>query len=389
MWPLHLLHRPRSPKSHYPIREAYSPAMPQHAFNDQNAKHIRLWLLICAGMVFVMVALGGATRLTESGLSMVEWQPLNVLPPLSETAWRQEFENYQKYPEFQKINSWMAVEDFKNIFWLEYIHRLWGRLIGLVFAIPFFYFLGTRRVQGQFAWTLAGLLALGGAQGLLGWFMVASGLVDRPDVSQYRLAAHLVLAFTVYGLLIWVALGVRPDTEPDNSARHHDTTTVRLALATALAVLLAVTSGAFVAGLNAGLIYNTFPLMDGQMIPDGLYDLSPWYMNWFENIMTVQFNHRVLGIVLACLVTLMWWRIKQAGHTGQIKFVADCVFAMAFVQAGLGITTLLMAVPLPLALAHQTGALILFTLSVIIARMLRPASSSTMAQIPMPASSST
>jgi cytochrome c oxidase assembly protein subunit 15 len=322
--------------------------MQQHAFNDQNAKHIRLWLLICAGMVFVMVVLGGATRLTESGLSMVEWQPLNILPPLSETAWRQEFEKYQKYPEFQKVNSWMAVEDFKNIFWLEYIHRLWGRLIGLVFAIPFFYFVGTRRVQGQFAWTLAGLLALGGAQGLLGWFMVASGLVDRPDVSQYRLAAHLVLAFT-------------------------DTTTVRLALATALAILLAVTSGAFVAGLNAGLIYNTFPLMDGQMIPDGLYDLSPWYMNWFENIMTVQFNHRVLGIVLACLVTLMWWRIKQAGHTGQIKFVADCVFAMAFVQAGLGITTLLMAVPLPLALAHQTGALILFTLSVIIARMLRPA----------------
>ncbi|MDG2319322.1 MAG: COX15/CtaA family protein [Rhodospirillaceae bacterium] len=347
--------------------------MPQHAFNDQNAKHIRLWLLICAGMVFIMVVLGGATRLTESGLSMVEWQPLNILPPLSETAWQQEFEKYQKYPEFQKVNSWMAVEDFKNIFWLEYIHRLWGRLIGLVFAIPFFYFVATRRVQGQFAWTLAGLLALGGAQGLLGWFMVASGLVDRPDVSQYRLAAHLVLAFIVYGLLIWVALGVRPDTEPDKSARHHDTTTVRLALATALAVLLAVTSGAFVAGLNAGLIYNTFPLMDGQMIPDGLYDLSPWYMNWFENIMTVQFNHRALGIVLACLVTLMWWRIKQAGHTGQIKFVADCVFAMAFVQAGLGITTLLMTVPLPLALAHQTGALILFTLSVIIARLLRPA----------------
>lgn len=344
--------------------------MTQTILNDRDARNIRLWLLICAGMVFVMVVLGGATRLTESGLSMVEWQPLTLLPPLTDAEWQAEFENYQQYPEYQKVNSWMAVEDFKNIYWLEYFHRLWGRLIGVVFALPFFYFLATRRVEGRFAWTLGGLLVLGGAQGVLGWFMVASGLVDRPDVSQYRLAAHLVLAFIVYGLLIWVALGVRGERDTEPPPHPNDAITSRLALGVSLAVLLVVVSGAFVAGLNAGLIYNTFPLMDGQIIPDGLYDMAPWYLNWFENVMTVQFNHRMLGILLTCLVFYTWWRITRAGHTGRTKSLADAYLAMVCIQAGLGISTLLLVVPLWLALAHQTGALVLFTLSVIIARRL-------------------
>ncbi len=346
--------------------------MTQPALIDRTARHIRLWLLICAGMVFIMVVLGGATRLTESGLSMVEWRPLTLLPPLSDAGWQAEFENYQQYPEFQKVNSWMTVEDFKGIYWLEYIHRLWGRLIGVVFAVPFFWFLLTRQVQGQFAWVLAGLLVLGGAQGVLGWFMVASGLVDRPDVSQYRLAAHLALAFAVYGLLIWVALGVKSSDDQSIPAKQADVVSMRLSLLAALAVLLVVTSGAFVAGLNAGLIYNSFPLMGGQIVPDGLYDLSPWYVNWFENVMTVQFNHRVLGILLVCFAGYIWWRIRRADYERPVRFVADALLVMVLIQAGLGIATLLLVVPLLLALAHQAGALVVFTLAVVMARMMHP-----------------
>lgn len=340
----------------------FSPSAP-------DAKRIRLWLLICAGMVFIMVVLGGATRLTESGLSMVEWQPLTILPPLTDEEWAAEFENYMQYPEYQKVNSWMEVEDFQEIYWLEYSHRLWGRLIGMVFALPFFWFVFTGRARGRLAWTLGGLLVLGGSQGVLGWFMVASGLVDRPDVSQYRLAAHLGLAFVVYGLLIWVALGIRSQDDPEQLKPDPDPVIARLALGAALAVLLVVMSGAFVAGLNAGLIYNTFPLMDGQIIPDGLYEMTPWYANWFENIMTVQFNHRLLGVTLVLLIAATWWRMRASEASEQVRTLANGFLGMAFVQAGLGISTLLLVVPLWLALLHQTGALILFTLGVTIARL--------------------
>jgi len=342
-------------------------------FTVRKPHEIRLWLLICAAMVFVMVILGGATRLTGSGLSMVEWQPLTILPPMSDSDWQSEFKNYQKYPEFQKINFWMTVDDFKSIFWLEYIHRLWGRLIGVVFAVPFFCLLVSRQVQGNLVWTLAGLLVLGGGQGLLGWLMVASGLIDRPDVSHYRLAAHLILAFVVYGLLIWVALGIRGADDQLEERPHHHTAIGRLALGVTLTTLLVVMSGALVAGLNAGFIYNTFPLMDGEIIPNGLYDMSPWYQNWFENIMTVQFNHRILGIILAGLVAFTWWRIKRTNPSHQMSLISNLFLAAGFIQVGLGISTLLFIVPFSLALAHQTGALILFTLSVIIARMMHPA----------------
>lgn len=341
--------------------------------SNADARHIRLWLLICAGMVFAMVILGGATRLTESGLSMVEWNPLTILPPMNDAEWAAEFENYQQYPEYQKVNSWMTVDDFKEIYWLEYLHRLWGRLIGLAFAVPFFWFVFTKRAQGRLAWTLGGLLVLGGAQGILGWFMVASGLVDRPDVSQYRLAAHLGLAFVVYGLLIWVALGVRgKDDMPEQPPPEPDPKIATLALAASLATFLVVISGAFVAGTNAGFIYNTFPLMDGQIIPEGLYDLTPWYANWFENIMTIQFNHRVLAILLVIFVAATWWRIRNSKATPDIQKLANAFVIMVLLQAALGIATLLMVVPLWLALAHQTGALILFTLGVTIARLLHP-----------------
>lgn len=338
--------------------------------NSDDARLIRIWLLVCAAMVFAMVVLGGATRLTESGLSMVEWKPLTVLPPMNEAEWAAEFDAYQQYPEYQKVNSWMTVEDFKEIYWLEYTHRLWGRLIGVAFALPFFWLLYTGRARGRLAWTLGGLLVLGGSQGVLGWYMVASGLVDRPDVSQYRLAAHLLLAFVVYGALIWVAMGLRGSQSPPLPGNIR---AARYALAASFCVLVVVTSGAFVAGTNAGFIYNTFPLMEGQIIPDGLYDLSPWYLNWFENIMTIQFNHRLLAILLVAFIAVTWWTVRKSVTDEIARKLTNATLAMAGVQAGLGIATLLLVVPLWLALMHQAGALILFTLTVTIARRLYPA----------------
>ena len=335
-----------------------------------HGRAVAWWLVICAAMVFAMVMLGGATRLTESGLSMVEWKPLTVTPPLTEEQWLTEFQNYQQSPQFQKKNSWMTVDDFKGIFWLEYLHRLWGRLIGIVFAVPFLWFLYKRAVDRALAWKLAGLFVLGGAQGALGWFMVASGLQDRPEVSQYRLAAHLFAALILYGLLIWVALD-RFRTLQSDAPQQHDQTLARLALGIAGAVLLVAVSGAFVAGLDAGLIYNTFPLMEGQLIPDGLFALNPWHANLFENVMTVQFNHRVLAVALVILIVGAWLHARRLALRAPARLMMHAVLAMAFVQAVLGISTLLLVVPLPLALAHQTGALTLFTFALCLAHSLR------------------
>jgi cytochrome c oxidase assembly protein subunit 15 len=318
-------------------------------------------------MVFLMVVLGGATRLTESGLSMVHWKPLHILPPLNDREWAEEFAAYQQFPEYQKKNTWMSVDDFKQIFWLEYTHRLWGRAISVVFFVPFMIFLWRGWVDRPLAWKLAGLFALGGAQGVLGWYMVASGLVDRPDVSQYRLAAHLVTAFVCFGLIIWVALDLfrRAGLWPQASAEPALVRLSRWWLGLTLFALLVVTSGAFVAGLDAGRGYNTFPLMDGQLIPDDLFAESPWYLNWFENHMTVQFNHRILAMTLTAMIALLWLRSRPHPVAPSTRTTLNALLAMIFVQAGLGILTLLFVVPIPLALAHQTGAQIVFVLVVV------------------------
>jgi len=336
---------------------------------SSHTRAMAWWLVICAAMVFAMVVLGGATRLTESGLSMVEWKPLTILPPLNDAQWQAEFQNYQQTPEYQIKNNWMTVDDFKEIFRLEYIHRLWGRVIGMVFALPFLWFLYRRAVDRSLGWKLAGLFVLGGAQGALGWFMVASGLQDRPDVSQYRLAAHLITAFILYACLVWVALDLFARLRP---ARPGTCTTLeRLSLWLMPFVLLVVTAGAFVAGLDAGLIYNTFPLMEGQLIPRGLFAMSPWYLNIFENIMTVQFVHRVVAIALLIYICAMWFVARTSTLTARSNALMNAVTIMVFIQAGFGIATLLLVVPLPLALAHQSGALILLTLAVCLAHSLR------------------
>ena len=324
-----------------------------------QTRAIAWWLVICAAMVFVMVVLGGATRLTESGLSMVEWKPLTLTPPLSDEAWATEFQHYRQTRQFEKVNSWMTVEDFKGIYWLEYLHRLWGRVIGMVFLLPFLWFLHKRAIEGSLARKLAGIFVLGGLQGALGWFMVASGLQDRPDVSQYRLAAHLFTALILYALLIWTALDLfgRPRVSEDRGF-------AQLTRVVAGFVLFVMVSGAFVAGLDAGKIYNTFPLMDGKLVPSDLYPVGATSV--FEDIKTVQFDHRVLALTLVALVIFTWFRARA-------RKLAHAMLAVVFVQASLGISTLLTAVNIHLALTHQAVALTLFTLALCLAHNARAA----------------
>jgi len=332
-----------------------------------SSRAIAWWLVVCAAMIFVMVVLGGATRLTESGLSMVEWKPLHVLPPLNEAQWQEEFTAYQASPEYRLKNAGMALHDFKKIYWFEFTHRLWGRLIGLAFALPMLWFIARGAVNRPLMLKLGGLFVLGGLQGALGWFMVASGLVDRPDVSQYRLAAHLSLAFAVYGLIVWVALDLFADGKPP-SRPPPDPVVRRIAAILPFFALIVIGAGAFVAGINAGLIYNTFPLMDGNVIPEDLYAMQPWYMSAFEDATTVQFNHRVLAIAFVLLAGFTWWRGRQNASPA-----LNAMMGMTLIQASLGISTLILQVPLGLALAHQAGALMLFTTTIWFAHTQRPA----------------
>jgi len=316
------------------------------------------WLLLCAGMVLAMVLIGGITRLTESGLSIVEWQPLvGTIPPLGDADWQALYQKYQTSPQFAQVNRGMTLAEFKGIFWWEYVHRLWGRLIGLVFALPFLWFLARRRISRAQAWKLGGIFALGGAQGAMGWYMVASGLVDRPEVSQYRLTAHLGLALLIYALLLWTAWGLRgasPSTAAAAALRRD---------ATVLLVLVTVTvlAGGFVAGLDAGLIYNTFPLMEGRLVPPDYLATEPWWRDVFENRATVQFHHRLLGIASLVAAAVLAWRALGAETPRPVRRAAVALAHIAALQVALGVATLLLVVPVPLAALHQAGAMALFT----------------------------
>jgi cytochrome c oxidase assembly protein subunit 15 len=316
---------------------------------------VALWLMLCAAMVFAMVLIGGITRLTESGLSIVEWQPLmGAVPPLSEADWQALFEKYRQSPQFRQVNQGMTLAEFKTIFWWEYIHRLWGRLIGVAFLGPFLWFLQRRAVSGALAWKLAGIFALGGLQGAMGWYMVESGLVDRPEVSQYRLTAHLALALLIYALLLWTAWGLRGERRATAAGLKRG--------ASALLVLIALTilMGGFVAGLDAGLVYNTFPLMEGRIVPPDYLSTGPWWRDPFENRATAQFHHRVLAEATVIAAVLFAWRAWAAAP---VRGLAAALALVALLQAGLGVVTLLLTVPLPLAALHQAGALVLFTLA--------------------------
>ena len=321
---------------------------------------IAAWLFTMAAMILVMVSIGGITRLTGSGLSIVEWRPLmGSLPPLSDVEWTRIFSLYQTSPQYQEVNTGITLSGFKAIFWWEWVHRFWGRLIGVVFFLPFLWFLLRRQIGLTLAPRLAFLFVLGGAQGVLGWYMVQSGLVDIPEVSQYRLAAHLVLALALYVALLWTGLQLRhpePETTPDRRLAGMRA----WAVTTLVLVSVTILSGAFVAGTDAGFTYNTFPLMDGALVPAG-YLPQPWYTSPFEDIATIQFHHRVLAIVSLCVAIATWWRSRWIVLVQRARRVANGLLIMVCLQVALGISTLVLAVPVSLAAAHQAGAVLLLT----------------------------
>jgi cytochrome c oxidase assembly protein subunit 15 len=320
----------------------------------RDDRAIALWLVGCCAMVFAMVVIGGITRLTQSGLSIMEWAPISgALPPLNEAEWQRLFALYQQIPEYQEINRGMTLAEFKGIFWWEWVHRLWGRLIGVVFLAPFLWFLCRGRIRRGLAPRLALIFALGAAQGGLGWFMVASGFTERVDVSQYRLVAHLALALAIYAAMLWTALGLLGSAERWPVERR-----LRPHLSLALGFLVAtIAMGGFTAGLHGGLVYNSFPLMGGEIAPSDLWSMAPAWLNFFENPPTAQFVHRWLAVATALVLLALRWRERGAG-----SLPVRAVTTMALVQVGLGIATLLLVVPIPLAALHQAGAVALLTL---------------------------
>lgn len=323
---------------------------------------VALWLLGCCLVILAIVVVGGITRLTESGLSIMEWAPLmGTIPPLSEAEWQRVFDLYRTIPQYDALNAGMSLAEFKSIFWWEWTHRLLARSIGAVFALPFLWFLVRRRIPPGLAPHLAALFLLGGLQGFIGWFMVASGFTEQVSVSQYRLVLHLALALVIYGYMLWLAFGLlRPRPEPCAPA-------IAAALRRRLVALLALAGltivfGGFVAGLDGGFLYNTFPLMNGRLLPGEFLAADPAWLDPFESPATAQFVHRWLAVALLLAVALVWATSRRHPLPRPGRQALDLVALMALAQVGLGIATLLLVVPIPLAAAHQAGAVILLSL---------------------------
>ena len=322
-------------------------------------RQIALWLFLCSAMVFATLVVGGVTRLTHSGLSIVEWQPLvGTVPPLSHADWLEVFEKYKQTPEYQQVNHSMPLDEFKFIFWWEYFHRLLGRTIGLVFFLPFLYFLLRRKIERPLVPKLVGIFILGGLQGAMGWYMVQSGLVDDPKVSQYRLTAHLSLAFLIFIAMMWVALGLVEERSRYFAHAGYRRLQHFGSWLFALACYMVVTGG-FVAGIRAGKAYNTFPLMNGPFMPPETFMIDPWYPNFFNNMATVQFDHRLGAWLLAFLAPWFWFRLRRFPDRRRAQRVADLVLLVLAVQITLGILTVLHAVPVALGAAHQGGSMVL------------------------------
>jgi heme a synthase len=336
---------------------------------ELSSRLTRYWLLTVAGLVCLMVLVGGATRLTESGLSIVEWKPVSgVLPPLSAAEWQAEFEKYQTIPQYQVLNRGMSLDQFKTIFWWEWAHRLLGRVIGGVFLLPFLWLLWRGHIEPRLRAPLGSIFALGAVQGIGGWWMVASGLAERTSVSQYRLAFHLTLACFIYAALLWAAGRTKPRPAFVASVR------IRVgALGLLALVLVQLYLGALVAGLHAGLIYNTWPLIDGRLLPDAseLFRLVPTWRNLFENGLTVQFTHRIVAYAL-WLVAIVHL-IDVARDTRGLAWNGALALAAAVtIQASLGILTLVHQAQLALALLHQAMALVVLTVATLHAERLIP-----------------
>ncbi|TVR84615.1 MAG: heme A synthase [Rhodospirillales bacterium] len=356
-------------------------ATAERAEQVRRQRLMALWLLGVAAMVFAMVVIGGLTRLTGSGLSMVAWRPVTGwLPPLSEAEWLAVFEAYRQSPEYLYVNRGMSLADFKDIFWLEYIHRLWGRLIGVAFAVPLIIFAVKGWIARWLAPHLVVALVLGGLQGALGWFMVQSGLVHEPAVSQYRLVAHLGAALAIYVYLLWLAARLlelrRPEPVAPAGAR-------RGALAVTGLVTLTILSGGFVAGLDAGLIYNTFPLMGGGLMPPEAFGTTPVLLAPFEDAATAQFVHRVLALTTLAAVVALWVTWRRRPLAVPARRALTLLAGAVLVQVGLGIATLLTMVPWHLGALHQAGAVLVLTAAVWTVHQLRTGPAEAPAAVPM------
>lgn len=317
-----------------------------------HTRAIAGWLMACLALVALMVFVGGITRLTESGLSIVEWKLFSgTLPPMSDTAWQAEFDEYKQSPQFEQVNAHFTLSDFKGIFWLEYLHRLLGRIIGLAVLLPLIYFAARRMLPRPLFWRCVGIGALVAAQGTVGWVMVASGLNDQPRVAPIKLASHLLLAFGVFCLMLWTrwqVLGI---------ARTHISAPLARGARIVMALLLIqIFFGALVAGLRAGLAYNTYPLMDGQWIPGGLYSMAPWWLNHLESVLTVQFQHRIGAMVV--VAATLWLCISGWRHA-RVQPTVKAILAIVIVQFMLGVATLLSVLNISLASLHQLIALVL------------------------------
>jgi cytochrome c oxidase assembly protein subunit 15 len=328
--------------------------------DEMPARHVRalrLWLSIVALLIVVMILVGGATRLTDSGLSITEWQPIvGAIPPLSDADWQEAFDAYKQIPEYSQVNQGMDLHGFKAIYWWEWAHRFLGRFIGLVFFVPFVAFWVAGYIPRPLLPRLIGLFVLGGLQGALGWYMVKSGLVDRVDVSQYRLAAHFGVAVLIFGYTLWLILGLGLQRR-DGAIARAPAIVAGLIL---LLIYLQLLAGALVAGIDGGMGFNTWPLMNGALIPTGLGAADPWYLNLFENPLTVQFDHRMLGyaVVVAAVVQALW--LARRPDTARLRPSSMAVALLCLLQVALGIWTLLSFVPIELGLAHQAGAIAVF-----------------------------
>ena len=321
---------------------------------------VALWLFACAAMILVMVVIGGVTRLTESGLSITQWRPLTgVVPPLSQADWEESFALYRQIPEYRLLNPGMSLAEYKAIYWWEFIHRLWGRLIGIAFAVPLAIFLLRRRIGRGLAPWLGLLLGLGAAQGALGWYMVASGLSERTDVSQYRLAGHFALAVALFAAVLWTALRlVRPAP-----ADAHEGARLRPWLIGTLGLLgVTMIAGAFVAGLDAGFVYNTFPLMGERLVPSDYSSGGSFWANAFENPSAAQLHHRLLAVASLGAIVVLWVASLKIRLTPAARAALGAFALTGVAQLGLGVLTLLLVVPVPLAAMHQAGAMVLLGL---------------------------
>lgn len=324
-------------------------------YMNRSEKWIYAWLLSGCLLIFFMVFLGGATRLTHSGLSMVDWSLFGSLPPSNENAWQDLFDKYKQFPEYQQINFNFSVDEFKSIFWWEYIHRMTGRFMGLLFILPFLFFLFTKKIRGVLLWQLCGLLFLGGLQGFIGWYMVKSGLVNNPDVSHYRLALHLITAFITFAFTFYIALRLQfKNLSLPNYPSYKKWLWVHL-----LVLLLQIVYGAFVAGLDAGMVYNTWPKMGDAWIHEGVTAMQPFLHNFTEGLAGVQFLHRYIAYVLLAIGIFLFVKARKSSLERPLRQAINILLATLLVQFALGVFTLLYAVPISLGVLHQLGAFIL------------------------------